>query len=224
MSIAESVPVDYGPIYKETLYGRWPVEPYNTLTTILFLIVVLYWWWKIKDNYREHTLIALVLPVIGIGFVGGFLYHSLRNNYAWLLLDWVPIIIAANIAAVYFWRTLIKSWVLAFVITYAPLAIFIASVRVFNFDMHFLSASYAVLAVSVIAPIVVFVSTRPRVGLRHFLFAVLCVIAAIILRILDRHEAMSFLPMGSHFLWHTFGAMTCYFLVGYVYLQKPSIK
>lgn len=224
MPLVDRVPLDYGPIYKETLYGRWPVEPYNTVTTLLFLLVVLYWAWKIGRNYREHILIAIVLPVIGMGFIGGFLYHSLRDNYAWLLLDWVPIIIAANIAAVYFWRTFIKSWILAFLLTYSPLVVIHIFIRTTKMDINFLSVSYSVLAISVIMPILLYVFSKSRPGISRFIYAIICVVAAIALRTLDRNQMMDFLPMGSHFLWHTFGALTCYFLIGYVYAQKPQLK
>jgi len=71
--------IDTGPIYKETLYGRWPVEPYNTLTTLFFLILVLYWWWKIRPHYKEHLLITLTLPLIAVGFIGGFLISQLTQ-------------------------------------------------------------------------------------------------------------------------------------------------
>lgn len=216
--------IDNGPIYKETLYGRWPVEPYNTATTLFFLAFVVYWMWKIRGTRGENLLISVTLPIIGLGFVGGFLYHSFRNHVAWLLLDWVPIVITAQVVAIYFWRTYLKSWWASTICALIPMLLTILLSQLIGTNNSLMSLSYLILAISVLAPIIGFVMREPKTGLWPLAAAILCVVAAITLRTLDRNSLMDFLPMGSHFLWHTFGALTCHFLILYIYNKKPQLR
>lgn len=217
-------PIDNGPIYKETIYGRWPVEPYNTVTTLLFLAFVIYWALKIRNNIKDHPLIAISLPIIAVGFVGGFLYHSLRNHIFWLLLDWVPIVITGYAVSVYFWRTLVRSWLIATCFSVLPLA----SVGLISFFVtrtnSLMSLSYLILAASVLAPLIIYIYKEPKKHLMPLLMSVVCITLAITLRTLDRNSMVEFLPMGSHFLWHTFGALTCHFLIKYIYEKQPKLK
>ena len=37
------MPNDNGPIYVETLMGRFPVEPWNTYSNLLFLALIVFW-------------------------------------------------------------------------------------------------------------------------------------------------------------------------------------
>lgn len=215
--------IDSGPIYKETLYGRWPVEPYNTATTLFFLALVLYWWLKIKPHYKEHALLTVTLPVIGVGFVGGFLYHSLRNHSFWLYLDWGPIFISANIVAVYFWRTHLTSWRLSLLYTYTPLFAVLATQKLWAQGTSLPTLSYFFLVLSVIAPLINYIYRHPRQYLKYIGLAFASITLALTSRLLDRNHLMDWLPMGSHFLWHTFGALTCHFFIGYIYLERPRL-
>jgi len=64
---------DGGPLYTETDFSRWLVEPWNTITAILFLAIVVYWALKIRKTYRQHPFLALALPVSALGGVGGMI-------------------------------------------------------------------------------------------------------------------------------------------------------
>ncbi len=215
-------PIDWGPIYKETIYGRWPVEPWNTATTLFFFIFVAYWGWKIKDNWKDHLLIATCLPIIFVGFVGGFLYHSLRDNKWWLLLDWGPIMIIAIICCVYYWKHLLKSWIKSAAATFLPVLLAISLLKIFFPSGLLMSLGYPLLAIFVLTPLVLVFRKKTFHELRYLLRAVLCVISAITLRFLDRASIMDFLPMGSHFLWHTLGALTCHYFIRFNYENSLS--
>ena len=86
--------------------------------------------------------------------------------------------------------------------------------------------SYASLAALVLTPIaLVLIRTRFRhggwvvAGLISFVIAWFC-------RLLD-HEAAEFLPMGSHWLWHTFGAITTMLIVEFFYhveAENPKLQ
>lgn len=217
-------PIDSGPIYKETILGRWPVEPWNTVTTVFFLIIVIYWYFKIRQDWRRHKLIFAVLPLIGIGALGGFLYHSYRNNIVWLLMDWLPIVINANVATIYFWRALGKRWDFSVAATYLPLLVSIPMRKMGQTNMIVvMSVSYGILALSVILPL--FLYTR-RMNYRHgwtLMAGVISISLALFFRTFDSDPMMAMFPMGTHFLWHTFGAFTCYFVISLVYKNSDGL-
>jgi hypothetical protein len=217
-------PIDWGPIYKETLYGRWPVEPWNTVTTLFFLIFVVYWAWKIKHTWRQHPLLVATLPVIFVGFVGGFLYHSFRDNKLWLLMDWGPIMVSALICCVFYWRTLLHSWPQSLAATFVPLFIVIVFLQNYLPTGLLMSLGYPLLTVLVLTPLFLFVRHKKLYELRDLFYAVVCVCSAITLRFLDRTSAMEFLPMGSHFLWHTLGALTCHFFIRFNYSLSYAFR
>ena len=92
LALLSGFPKDSGPVYRETIEGRLPVEPFNTASNFLFLAIIIYFVWKIRRNHRQHLFLAFILPVLFIGFIGGTLYHATRSHEIWLLLDWVPIL------------------------------------------------------------------------------------------------------------------------------------
>lgn len=98
----QTFPQDSGPIYQETIAGRFPVEPFNTISNFLFLLIILYFSRKVYANYKQHLFLAYCLPVLFIGFIGGTLYHATRSAEIWLLLDWVPIVLLCIATAIYF--------------------------------------------------------------------------------------------------------------------------
>jgi hypothetical protein len=217
-------PIDWGPIYKETVYGRWPVEPWNTVTTLFFLIFVIFWALKIKAQWKTHQLLAICLPIIFVGFVGGFLYHSNRDNRIWLIMDWGPIALTAIVCCVYYWRTLLSSWRLSLAATFAPLILIVGVLKTLLPRYSFLSLGYPLLATFVLIPLFISLRQKSFREIRFLLYAVVCVCVAITLRFLDKTEWMDFLPMGSHFLWHTVGALTCHFFAAHNYENPPLLK
>jgi hypothetical protein len=210
-------PSDWGPIYKETVYGRWPVEPWNTATTLFFFLFVAYWAFKIRKDWKQHPLLVATLPLIFVGFVGGFLYHSFRDNKLWLIMDWGPIVLTALVCCVYYWQLLLQSWFKGLLATIIPLALSVALLKILLPFGLFAAMGYPLLAILVLTPLVLSVRKKSFNDLRYLVYATLCVCTAIVLRSLDRTSAMDFLPMGSHFLWHTVGALTCHFFIRFNY-------
>ncbi len=217
-------PLDWGPIYKETIYGRWPVEPWNTVTTFLFLIIVLYWAYQIRNQWQKHFIITVCLPIIFVGFVGGFLYHSCRDSRVWLIMDWGPIALAALACTAFYWRTLMDSWPKAIAITLFPIFLIVFVLKVMMPQNIYLSLGYPLLAFLVLLPLVLTLRHQATRHLRPLIYAFLCVVSAITLRFLDKSSLMEFLPMGSHFLWHIMGALTCYFFIEFNFKNPLPIK
>jgi len=104
-------PHDRGPIYLETVMGRFPVEPWNTVSNLLFLALIVNWVWRLqRDGIGPHRFIAGALPVLFIGWVGGTIYHATRSANIWLFLDIGPIALLVIATAVFFWRRVRLAW------------------------------------------------------------------------------------------------------------------
>lgn len=213
-------PNDSGPIYQETVAGRFPVEPYNTFSNFLFLAIVIYFSAKVYQNHRRHRFLSFSLPVIFIGFIGGTVYHATRSHPFWLYLDWVPIMLLCFAVSVYY--------ILKVDLKKRKKAVMITVVLLLIFGMKFLpwpqkienSAEYVSTSLGLLLPIVVYlVRTHFRYA-RYILLAFGSLGVAIIFRTLDRF--LYFLPMGSHWLWHSFGALAVFLLVNYIYLDKEA--
>jgi hypothetical protein len=217
---------DGGPRYTETpadpLAPDAPIiaEPFNTITAALFIVIVGIWAWRLRGRYARFPFLCCCLPILLAGGIGGTLYHALRNSMFYFLLDVIPISLLGLAAAVYmanrFWGG--RWWVflpaaLAFYIGLNGL-IFVAMGTV---DSHLrINLSYASLAVVVLTPIVlVLIRTRFRHGSWIAAGAIAFVIAWFF-RLWDQ-KAGPYLSMGSHWLWHTFGAISTALVIEYFY-------
>ncbi|QTN37706.1 hypothetical protein HZ996_00665 [Cryomorphaceae bacterium] len=209
-------PVDGGPIYFETNFDQWIVEPYNTLTAAAFLGVCLYWAYRVyRPEFRGHFL-QYVLPILAIGGIGGTLYHGFRNHAVWIFMDWVPILILTVLASVYFmWKVTGKWWKASlfvlglFVLTgLSPLMVA---------DQYASSISYFFMAVMVLLPTLLFLRQRDWAYIGYVGGATLAFGMALTARIID---PQGLLPMGTHFLWHIFGALSGSLMIGFIYYHN----
>lgn len=215
-------PKDSGPIYRETIAGRFPAEPFNTLSNFLFLAIIIYFSLKIYRNYRQHGFLSFVIPVLFIGFIGGTVYHATRSHEIWLLLDWVPILMLCLAASFYFCiKTGNNRWSRLGLSALVVLLMF--GTRFVRWPGNLsISIGYIASALGVLFPIVLYLfRTRFRNSIQVVL-AVCSFALAISCRYLDLRS--DFLPMGTHWLWHSFGALAVFFLMQYIYLDNTALS
>lgn len=208
-------PNDTGPIYRETLEGRLPVEPFNTFSNLLFLAIVIYFAVRVYKNVKQQLFLAFALPILFIGFFGGTVYHATRSHEIWLLMDWVPIVILCLSASVYFTfkygkNNLQKYGLLVIVF------LLLFGARFINWPLKLdASIEYIGTALGLLLPMGIYlVKTNFKFG-ENILFAFLSFSGAITFRILDQRT--DFLEIGTHWLWHSFGAISVFFLMRYIY-------
>lgn len=220
--IQESLPVDSGPVYKETLAGRFPVEPFNTFSNFLFLGVCIYFALRVYRRGSRQVFLAFCLPVLLLGFIGGTVYHATRSAEIWLYLDWVPIVTLCLACSFYFaWKAGKLLWqkiVLCALVLGLPL-IFRSIPWPQNMQI---SLGYIGTALGVLLPIVLYAA---RTRFTHFYGVVAAVLSfgiAISFRIFD--SSLAILPMGTHWLWHSFGAVAVFFIMNYVYKDQTTIN
>ena len=212
----QTVLPDGGPVYAETNLAHKVVEPWNALSAFLFVLIVVYWAFRLKGKYRQHKFLAFVIPLLAIGGIGGTIYHAFRYSEIFLLMDWVPILMICLSAGFYFLMKSLGSWKPAVLVT---LGVFLLERLVFVVfaPRIAVNASYILLAAFVLLPTWLMLHKKRYFQGKYVGFALLAFVAAIFFRIADRWE---WLPMGTHFLWHTFGALACTMMLQYMYAHK----
>lgn len=215
-------PQDSGPIYQETLAGRLPVEPFNTYSNIFFLLIIIYYSLKVYRDYQNHRFLAWSLPVLFLGFLGGTIYHATRSHDVWMYMDWLPIIILCLAVSVYYTIKLKasakKRLLLIFVILFL-----VFGVRLIPLPQHVkTSVGYIATAIGLLLPIITYFYTTKLHHWQYILLAFLSFGLAISFRILDNF--LYIIPMGTHWLWHCFGALSVYFLMKYIYKDKLPVQ
>ncbi len=208
-------PQDSGPIYMETAEGRFPIEPFNTYSNLIFLVLIIYWGIKVYRNPKQHQFLAWVLPIIGISYVGGTVYHATRSHEFWLRLDWMPIMLLCAALVIYFIFKLVKSgWQRFLLITVLLGASFLLRVLPIPTGLR-ISIGYVITAATILVPIVWYlVKTRSK-NMGYVIVAFLIFAVAIFFRSIDLHQ--NFFPMGTHWLWHILGGIAVHFLIAYIF-------
>ena len=214
-----NTPSDFGPIYAETLegltLGRFPTEPWNTFSNLIFLALALHLAFLTKLDRKKHPLIVCSLPVLLVGWVGGTIYHGTRSHSVWLIMDFVPIGLLSFAAALTFWYRLTNRWIHSVALLLLVLIVGRVAVEYLIVDRGIkISMGYVSFAISLLLPITLIVAKEARDLWVWLVMTALSFTTAIICRSLDKDHL---LPMGTHFLWHLFGGLSVWFLMILVY-------
>jgi hypothetical protein len=212
---------DGGPTYVETPpdldhYPGLAAEPWNAASALLFVLIAAGWAWALRGRYRQHPFLTMCLPILATGGIGGVLFHGLRLYRAFFLMDVIPIFLLGLCVTLWLWVRLGPKFrhLLGVVVL---LALF-QMLALFQLPTHWaINVSYASLAALVLLPLAL---ALVRTHFRHagwVYTALACFVLAWICRIADATVRPPPLPMGTHWLWHTFGALTTAALSAYVY-------
>jgi hypothetical protein len=222
---------DGGPRYKETPPDPTAVpiaEPFNAVTASFFVLIVLFWAWRLWGKFARYPFLTACMPILLAGGIGGTLYHAFRTRRAWFLMDVIPISLLGIAGAVYLtvrlgralgaWRVLAVAVGLIAAYVFVNGVLFRTVLRAENPNLR-VNLSYASLALVLIVPLaVVLIRTR----FRHFGWVATALVSfavAWFCRLVDG-TPWGDLPMGTHWLWHTFGALTTLAITEYFYLLE----
>jgi Ceramidase len=215
------MPGDGGPLYIETDFSRFPVEPWNTVSNLIFLFIVIFWAWKIRKDERDHRLLGFGLVVLLVGFIGGTLYHANRSRRIWLLMDFLPILLLCISFAYSYWlRILGQHWK---VLTYTilPFVVLRLLFPLLSLGRNGkISLGYASLAVFLIAPLATQSIKQKAPHGRLLLWAVGTFALALCFRIADfqaAEQVRATFPMGTHWLWHLLGGTATNFCIAFIF-------
>jgi len=213
-------PTDGGPIYSETDLSRFPVEPWNACSLIVFLVIVIYWAWRVRKSRAPQRLIRYSLPLLFVGFIGGAAYHATRSNQIWLIMDYLPILLLAFSAAAHFWIQLRNSSRSAYNKALFSIVILITSSFLLqSFPKQvWICATYLNLSALTLLPAFILAGSQGRRGIRLLLLASFVFLSAVVFRMIDFIPAFKPLfPMGTHFLWHILGGLAAHYLIIFIY-------
>jgi len=204
---------DGGPIYTETDLTHWIVEPYNALSAVPFIFLALYWLIRLRGQYGEFRFLTFASFFLLVGGIGGTIYHAFRAYEAFLLMDYLPIILLCYAASVFFAAKLVKQkWLL--------IPIYLGAFALQGLNGQFLpphiavNTSYIMMALFILLPIFLFLRSKQFKHGHYVLFALFSFSAAIFFRYIDQYALVT---IGTHFLWHIFGAIACQFMFLFLY-------
>ncbi len=216
-------PNDCGPIYRESLQSGFPVEPWNTVSNLSFLFLILYWAFRLEFQWKKFPSIFFLLAFTSVGLFGGTLYHGTRSHCFWLFLDWIPIVFNVGVLSVVFWNGYFQNWKLALLFGIPPTLAAAVLQLYFGFQSVLYSTlAYLSLFLSVGASLFFWLRKNGRQHGHLLGFAMISAGLAFLSRLAERSPFFDFLTMGTHFLWHIFGAMTCHFVLLYLYRWQFS--
>lgn len=203
----------------------FPVEPWNTASNLVFLFVILYWAVRLKFQWRKFPSIFFMLAFTSVGLFGGTLYHGTRSNCFWLFLDWIPIVLNVGVLSFVFWNGYFQNWKIALLFGLPPTLA--ATLLQLYFGFHsvlYSTLAYLSLFLSAIASLIFWIRKKGSLHLRLLGFAMISVGLSFLARLAERSPHFDFLTMGTHFLWHIFGAMTCHLVLLYLHRWQVSEK
>ena len=198
----------------------FPAEPWNTATAALFVLIAVAWFFKLRGRLSAHPMLAVCLPILFAGGIGGTVYHGTRASPAWFLLDVVPIYVLGLLISIRMW----------FRVRPTPLHLLVAVAMLGAMNLthatpmphqYAINLSYASLALLIMTPIVIVLF---RTGFRHAGWVWSCIALFVVgwfCRIGEMWVPQR-LPMGTHWLWHSFGAAATACLSYYLYLVETG--
>lgn len=225
MMTTSQIPPDGGIVYAETNMSQLFPEPLNAITSCFFLAIAIYWTFKLWGNYKEHFFLSCALLLLYIGGIGGTVYHGLRQWSIFIMMDWLPIMLLCVAAGVYFLAKLIKWYFALLIVALYSVAQFFLRNLLMDSDPHlFININYAMMALLVLGPVVAFLLHTRWLHGKWVGFALISFVFALTFRVADKWQWVDF---GTHFLWHTFGAMASFCMFNFIYLsneKKPSLE
>ncbi len=209
---------DGGPIYVETNLEHLIAEPFNAVSAALFLGIVAYWFYRIRGQYSRHLFLTITLPVLLMGGVGGTLYHAFRVSQVFLVMDWLPIFLITIAASAYYLFRVLYKWRYVFMVIGGTLLLELINFSIFEnrvYSPHTATnVSYAIVGVVILASVGLLLHRMRYQHGRYVLYALVSFAMALLFRTID---PLAITPVGTHFLWHVFGAVACHFMLYYTF-------
>lgn len=216
------LPPDGGMLYKETDMAQLFPEPLNAATAVFFLALAIFWTIKLRGRFKDSPFLTYCLVLLYIGAIGGTVYHSFRQWPIFIMMDWLPIMLLCLSAGFYFIARSTRWYYAA--LTLIMYMILMYALRNWILTGHpslFINVNYAIMASFVLFSVLRYlIYTRWKAG-KWVGFALLSFMLALTFRIADKWEWLSF---GTHFLWHTFGAIAAFCMFNYIYLTRDRVK
>lgn len=200
----------HGPVYCETGHP-WlgMAEPVNTITNAAILIAAYFAYRYVKKSRVGFSadLVILLFLLAWVG-IGSALWHGLRTPWA-LQLDWIPGVLFLIVLTVLWFRQLF-GWfagVLGAIMMYIGVIASVALTWSYFGDLHGPMSNlrfvpgFAVITLFGAGLVIGTAQLYGREAAMHGVAILACGIVAALARSIDL-IVCSFIPTGTHFLWH----------------------
>jgi hypothetical protein len=214
---------DGGPIYAETNPGQYIVEPWNAFSSLLIVLPAIWWFIVIRNNVTGFKFMLYSIPLMILGGTGSTLYHAFRSSSFFLYMDFIPTAILTLSMGIYFWFKVLKKWWYVFLVFI--LSFLIRFMFFNNLPSHTaINLSYTITGTMIGLPLLILLFRTHFYKWNYVVITIVFFLAGILFRELDSRH-ISFLPMGTHFLWHVFTGIGAWFILGYLYyLRKREVE
>lgn len=209
---------DHGPIYRETAHhlSRFIVEPWNAFSSLTFLIPAFIFLWQLRGRYASFPfVVCFCVPLLIFGGLGSTLFHAFRSSTWLLLMDALPIVLLVVGISIWMWlKVLSNKWLVVPIVVVFVALTFLA--RLFLNGQDQISAGYAVRGTMLLLPCFLF---QRKIRFRNTALVVsttLFFALALLFRFMDEKIAFSWMPWGTHWLWHVSTAFGAYYLGKYL--------
>lgn len=206
---------DGGLWYTETNPANLIVEPFNAASALLFIGIALWWLVQLRGKFVERTFLYIAAVILLIGAVGGSIYHAFRYSAVFIYMDWLPILILCLMGSTYFLYHLLQNiwWALFIVVCIIGIQIGVWNLGSGNGHQN-ININYALMAITILGPVFLFLRKKKFKNGYLVMGSFSAFLCALLFRIVDYDK---WLTMGTHFLWHLFGAIACHLLFLFVY-------
>lgn len=209
-------PPDGGLIYKESNFHHFFPEPWNMVSSALFLIPAIYWLVKLRGFSRQYIFLSVITWLLLIGCTGSTIYHGLRRWHFFIFMDWVPIAIICLMASIYFWIKFTGRWLFGILALVAFVGLIIGIHSLFRYhDIQLMiSLNYTFMVLMIVLPLFLLLWKMQWHNVWLVILALLSFAIAIFCRVDDKYTSLA---IGTHFLWHTFGMIATSLMFTFIY-------
>lgn len=219
--VATQNPPDGGTVYAETNLQHLFPEPLNALTSCFFLAIAIFWTIRLWKDFKSHPFLTYCLILLYIGGIGGTTYHALRKWPVFIMMDWLPIMLLCVSTGIYFLAKLTKWYYAALMVgVYVAFQFIFRNMMQGNMQL-FININYAMMAALVLLPVLAYLIRSHWKDGKWVGFALIAFAIALTFRIADQWRLIE---TGTHFLWHTFGAIAAGCMFYFIYLTKIETR
>jgi len=212
---------DHGPMYNEFVHDALIHEPWNAYSSLCFFIPVIFWLIYLRGAYRTYGIITALLPLLFFNGLGSTLFHAFRASNWFLLMDWLPAALMTLILSIYFWHRITqKVWkAIGVVGVFYTLAFTMVKVLSQQTGLSGPSIGYFFTGATFLVPVVIDLKRNQWKHVWLYLLSLLFLVLALLFRILDypTPNPFTWLPQGTHFLWHVTSSLAVFTLGFYIY-------
>jgi hypothetical protein len=212
---------DHGPMYNEFVHDALIHEPWNAYSSLCFFIPVIFWLIYLRGKYRTYGIITALLPLLFLNGLGSTLFHAFRASNWFLLLDWLPAALMTLILSIYFWHRIThKVWkAIGVVLGFYTLAFTMVKVLSQQTGLSGPSIGYFFTGAAFLVPVIIDLKRNQWKHAGLYLLSLLFLVLALLFRILDypTPNPFTWLPQGTHFLWHVTSSLAVFTLGFYIY-------